>query len=300
MELLFYLENRMKHLILHVSHESALWFEENLSGYDITGLEIDNDRDPAYTDLGWHWDEALVPPPQENVRILVYGRESVLKVIEQDLMPQVISIDWAEQEDKNWMAKWMAEFTGFPVGERLYIQPVHDLPDPERINLVIQAGMAFGTGTHETTMGCLEALERYLKPHDRVIDIGSGSGILSIASIKLGASHVTAVEIDQTALANAEENRRLNRVEDHIDQRNSDLAKDLTESAELMVANILPEVLVRLTGDAGRLVKPDGILILSGIIIKRTQEMLEHYEPTFELIETITKGEWNTLVFRRR
>ena len=275
MELLFYLENRMKHLILHVSHESALWFEENLSGYDITGLEIDNDRDPAYTDLGWHWDEALVPPPQENVRILVYGRESVLKVIKQDLMPQVISIDWAEQ-------------------------PIHDLPDPERINLVIQAGMAFGTGTHETTMGCLEALERYLKPHDRVIDIGSGSGILSIASIKLGASHVTAVEIDQTALANAEENRRLNRVEDHIDQRNSDLAKDLTESAELMVANILPEVLVRLTGDAGRLVKPDGILILSGIIIKRTQEMLEHYEPTFELIETITKGEWNTLVFRRR
>lgn len=289
----------MKHLVIYISHEQASWFEENLSGYDITGLQIENDQDPAYTELDWHWDEALVPPAQDFVKILVYGSSQTLQKIEHDLKDQVRSIEWAEQADENWMKKWMDEFRGFPVGEKLYIQPVHDQPSPDRINLVIQAGMAFGTGTHETTMGCLEALEKYIQPGDQVIDIGSGSGILSIAAIKLGASAVRAVEIDDTALSNAAENRRLNGVERAIEQYNSDLAKDLVEPAQLMVANILPEVLVRLVDDAKRLIEDKGVLILSGIICKRTNEMLEAYQEGFTLLEIITKGDWNTLVFQR-
>lgn len=289
----------MKFLILQIAHDQAAWFEENLTTYDITGLSVENDQDSAYQDLDWHWDEALVPPKQESVKVLVYGPETVLESIVEDLNDRILSHQLEEFQEQNWLAKWIEEFRGFPVGETLYIQPVHDTPDPDRTNLIIQAGMAFGTGTHETTMGCLEALERYIKPGDEVVDVGSGSGILSIAAIKLGASKVIAVEIDETALANAAENRQLNGVEHLIEQKNSDLAADLTDSCQLLVANILPEVLVRLVDDARRLVVPGGILILSGILVKRTDEMLEAYQEGFTLIETITKNDWNTLVFRR-
>ncbi|HHT20657.1 MAG TPA: 50S ribosomal protein L11 methyltransferase [Tissierellia bacterium] len=290
----------MKHLVLHVSHEAAAWFEEILSGYDISGLSIENDQDPAYTELDWHWDEALIPPAQDDVRILVYGNQAILEQIKSELADRIIRWHWAEQPDENWMQKWMDEFRGFAVGETLYVQPVHDQPSPDRINLIIQAGMAFGTGTHETTMGCLEALEKYIRPEDQVIDIGSGSGILSIAAIKLGAAAVRAVEIDPTALANAAENRRLNGVERVIEQYNGDLAKDLSQPCHLMVANILPEVLLRLVGDAKRLIIAGGYLILSGIISKRVDELLAAYDHGFRLVEIITKGDWNTLVFQRQ
>lgn len=290
----------MKHLVLHIRHDQAVWFEENLSGYDISGLQIENDQDRSYHELDWHWDEALVPQRQDHVTILVYGAPDVLARITEDLAGQVISWYWAEQPDENWLAKWMAEFRGFPVGQKLYIQPVHDEPSPDRINLIIQAGMAFGTGTHETTMGCLEALEKYLKPGDQVIDVGSGSGILSIAAIKLGADHVTAVEIDDTALANATENRRLNGVERQIDQRSGDLAAELERPCQLMVANILPEVLFRLADDAKRLVEPGGILILSGILLSRKDEIVAAYQAGFEWLEDIAKNDWLTMVWRRK
>lgn len=292
-------ETIMKQLLLEVAHEQAAWFEEHLAMFDITGLEIENDQDPVYTQSNWYRDEAYVPPKQAAAYIKIYADDDVLEDIRQSVQDEVISSYYIDVVDENWNAKWIASFRGFPIGESLYVQPVHDEPHPSRINLMIQAGMAFGTGTHETTLGCLEALERYLQPGDEVIDVGSGSGILSIAAAKLGARHVTAVEIDQAALGNAAENRLLNQVEDQITQLSGDLVSTLNEDCQLMVANILPEVLVRLAPDAKRLIRPGGILILSGILNERVEALTNHYQEGFRLIETITRGDWNTLIFRR-
>lgn len=289
----------MKQLILEIRHDQAAWFEENLSMYDITGLEIINDQDPAYTTSNWYWDEAYVPPVQETVLVKIYGDDFVLQDIEEMFKHEVIRTQLIEVEEENWNAKWAESFRGFPVGQRLYIQPTHDLPSETRINILIEAGMAFGTGTHETTLGCLEALERYLQPGNVVLDVGSGSGILSIASVKLGAHHVTAVEIDETALSNAEENRRINQVEDSITQLAGDLLSTISQPADVLVANILPEVLVRMYDDALRLLPEGGLLILSGILSERVEIMLNRYHDGFLLLEQITKGDWNTLVFVR-
>lgn len=292
-------ETIMKQLLLEVTHDRAAWFEEHLAMFDITGLEIENDQDPVYTQSNWYRDEAYVPLKKTSAFIKVYGDDVVLEDIRHAVQAQVLSSRYLDVVEENWNAKWIESFRGFPVGESLYVQPVHDKPHPSRINLIIQAGMAFGTGTHETTLGCLESLERYLQPGDEVIDVGSGSGILSIAAAKLGASHVTAVEIDETALGNAAENRLLNQVEDQITQLSGDLVSTITEECQLLVANILPEVLVRLAPDAKRLIRPGGILILSGILNERVEALANHYQAGFRLIENITRGEWNTLIFRR-
>jgi ribosomal protein L11 methyltransferase len=157
--------------------------------------------------------------------------------------------------DEDWMTAWKKHYHPIPIGNRLMVLPAWvEQGDPDRIPVHIDPSMAFGTGTHPSTQLCLELLETYVKPEEPAIDVGCGSGILSIAAVKLGASHVLAVDIDREAMRATEENAVRNGVDDHIEIKMGSVAEveNLQFSirqAPLVVANILANVIIGLFED---------------------------------------------------
>lgn len=172
----------------------------------------------------------------------------------------------AEIADTDWAENWKEHFPPLAVGERLFIHPpwVKDLP-ADRIPIVIDPGMAFGTGHHASTRGCLVLLQRLAQtdPPARVLDIGTGSGILAIAAVKLGARSVLATDIDPLACAIAGENCAANRVAAHIEVRVGSAPTAAT--FDLVLANLLAGDLIRLAGDIAALLSPHGIAVGSGL-----------------------------------
>jgi ribosomal protein L11 methyltransferase len=190
--------------------------------------------------------------------------------------------------DQNWMEAWKQHYKPILIGERLVVIPAWmDSPDPNRISIKIDPGMAFGTGTHPTTQLCLELLEKAISKirrsnnEIRVIDVGCGSGILSIAALKLGATSALGVDIDETSIVNARQNAELNQIDEELILDVGSVpeiagGKFSFRMAPLVVANILAPVIVRLF-DAGlaQLMETNGSLILSGILQEQEQSVLE-------------------------
>ncbi len=186
--------------------------------------------------------------------------------------------------DTNWAEAWKIHFKPIDIGRGLMIVPAWlENPNEERIPIRIDPGMAFGTGTHPTTQLCLEILEAFITARQgsalNVIDLGCGSGILSVAALKLGARHALGVDIDPRAIQAAHENAAINGVEDRLDLRAGSLADIRAGSfsvkkAPLVLANILAPVLVRLLAEGlAELLTPDGILVLSGILEDQADEV---------------------------
>src|SRR5699024_6123092 len=146
----------------------------------------------------------------------------------------------------------------------------------EEMILKLDPGMAFGTGTHPTTILSIRALEKYITREDMVIDVGCGSGVLSIASVLLGASHAYAFDLDQVAVNSTNINSELNNIEDKITVQKNNLLENVKASANIVVSNILAEVLVNLMHDARNCLVDDGIFILSGIIDKKENMIKEN------------------------
>jgi ribosomal protein L11 methyltransferase len=186
--------------------------------------------------------------------------------------------------DQNWMEAWKQHYKPILIGERLLILPAWlESPDPKRIPIKIDPGMAFGTGTHPTTQLCLELMELSTDhcPLTTAIDVGCGSGILSIAALKLGASKVLGVDIDIESVKNSRENADVNEVGDELLLGQGSVTEVLAgqfefKSAPLVVANILAPVLIRLF-DVGLadLIQPDGEIILSGILDHQAENVVE-------------------------
>jgi ribosomal protein L11 methyltransferase len=191
--------------------------------------------------------------------------------------------------DQNWMEAWKQHYKPILIGERLLILPAWlQNPEPTRIPIKIDPGMAFGTGTHPTTQLCLELMEQYLNLRGlkdlgglKVIDVGCGSGILSIAALKLGAKKVLGVDIDIESVKNSRENADVNKIGDELILGQGSVTEILNnqfefKSAPLVVANILAPVLIRLF-DAGLadLIEKDGEIILSGILSHQAESVIE-------------------------
>ncbi len=181
----------------------------------------------------------------------------------------------------NWMESWKANYKPIPVGERLLILPAWlPAPDTARTPIRIDPGMAFGTGTHPTTQLCLQLLEDWLPAGEPIIDIGCGSGILSIAALKLGARAALGVDIDAEALANARKNAEANGVAETIEFGIGSVGEIKSgrfsrSSAPLVLANILAKTLLRLLDEGlSELVAPGGTLLLSGILDTQEAEMM--------------------------
>ncbi|MBI4468632.1 MAG: 50S ribosomal protein L11 methyltransferase [Acidobacteria bacterium] len=209
---------------------------------------------------------------------------------------QVSVCDFPEED---WMEKWKEGFEPREVGGRWLIAPSWRLPSAvqDRILVQIDPGMAFGTGTHETTQLCLLAIERHWTG-GTVLDVGTGSGILAIAAAKLEPqAAVTAIDIDPEALAIARENVIINGVDDRIEVLDVQIA-DLGERRfDLIVANLTVEALVELVAGFGAMLKPSGRLILSGILTERSGEVSEVFiRSGLDVVERQEAGEWASMV----
>ncbi|EGR4293880.1 50S ribosomal protein L11 methyltransferase [Vibrio cholerae] len=195
-------------------------------------------------------------------------------------------------EDKDWEREWMDNFHPMQFGRRLWICPSwREVPDPKAVNVMLDPGLAFGTGTHPTTALCLEWLDNLDLTGKTVIDFGCGSGILAIAAIKLGAAKVIGIDIDPQALLASKDNAARNGVEDQIEVY---LPKDQPEGlvADVVVANILAGPLRELSPIIKGLLKPGGQLAMSGILDTQAESVAEFYRDDLELDPIAEKSEW--------
>lgn len=203
-------------------------------------------------------------------------------------------------EDQDWERSWMDNFKPMRFGRRLWIVPSwHEAPEPEAVNLLLDPGLAFGTGTHPTTALCLEWLDGQELAGDTVLDFGCGSGILAIAALLLGAKRALGTDIDPQALEASRDNATRNGIDPALFPVY--LPADLPAGqADVVVANILAGPLVSLAGQLTSLVKPGGRLALSGILAEQAEEVRAAYADAFELEPTGEREGWVRISGRRR
>ncbi len=279
--------------IFKTKTENAFLIEESISMYDIDGFEVIglvNDSDGF-----WYVDEFdLTDKKQEEVTFKVFATLNTIKEIQEKYKDIIYDTKIEEESDENWNQKWIDSYKPVEVGAFIIVAPWHDIQsDKERV--IIEPAMAFGTGYHETTSTCIEALEKYLKEGDTLYDVGAGSAILSIIAKKFGAKKVIGIEIDADAIKNAKENIELNN-SIGVTIKEGNLLKDENEKADIIIANILPVILKDMVQDAMRLLNSNGYIILSGILNERVEEVKAYYSD-FKFVEKINKNEWNTLIF---
>ena len=201
-------------------------------------------------------------------------------------------------KEEDWANNWKKYYKPTHIGENIVVKPTWETYEKKDNEMLIELdpGMAFGTGTHETTRLCAMALEKYVKPDLTVFDIGTGSGILALIASKLNAKYTLGVDLDPLAVDAAKENVELNNV-DNIEIVYGNLVEVVEGKADIVVANILAEIVCILTDDVKKVLKKDGIFISSGIIHERKQMVLDKLEAEgFEIIEANHEGEWNCIV----
>lgn len=219
------------------------------------------------------------------------------------------TISLSETEDKDWINNWKTFFKPFRAAENIVIKPTWEDYESENdsdILIEIDPGIAFGTGSHETTKLCIQALEKYVKKGDSVLDVGCGSGILSIAALKLGAQHATAIDIDEVAVKVAAENMAVNQIPpsqytlydgDLITNHYMKVRAGLNH--DIVVANILADVIVPLTGIIRPHLKKGGLYITSGIINTKEDEVRKALETNgFEILAVEHMKEWCCFIAR--
>ena len=184
-------------------------------------------------------------------------------------------------KNEDWENNWKQYFHPIPVGEKLLIRPTweEEFEAGDRKVLNIEPGLAFGTGTHETTRLCLETLEKHITPDVELLDIGCGSGILGIAGLLLGAKSATGVDIDALAVKTAKENGTINGFEEpKFTVFEGNLTDKVTGKYDVVVANIVADIIVMFTENVGKFLKDDGVYITSGIIDTREQDVLDAFQ----------------------
>lgn len=204
--------------------------------------------------------------------------------------------------EEDWANNWKQYFKPFTVGERLLIKPSWELCENpwNRAVLEIDPASSFGTGQHHTTRLCLELLEQLMRPGDRVLDLGCGSGILSIGALLLGASGATAVDIEENAAATATENARKNHIDPTLYRvfcgnvlEDETLCREIGDGYDLICANIVADVLIAMQQLFRQFLRPEGTLIVSGIIMERRDEVLDQLKKAgFALLEVREKEGW--------
>ena len=212
-----------------------------------------------------------------------------------------LALDMQNVADEDWSENWKKYYKPFRIGSHLVVKPTWEAYTPVEGDLVIELdpGMAFGTGTHETTNMCMQLLEKHLSSGLRVMDVGTGSGILAIAAARLGAKDILAIDIDPDAVKVAKENVALNGVEQQVRVVVGDLCKSEAMPCELAVANIVADAICMQAGPLTRHLVKDGLLICSGIIREREQDVLAAAkEAGYTVYDRIEKGEWVALCLR--
>lgn len=250
----------------------------------------------------------VVTEEKSDIEVIEKGINSLKKDIEEGIFGELpkgffgsLNYTVSEETDYSWQTKWKETFKPFEVAEGIVIKPSwEELPgnfENAKVVIEIDPGMAFGTGSHETTSLCIKMLSKYLRENDKVLDAGCGSGILSIVAAKLGAKEVLGVDIDLVAVAVAKENLECNHVEKIADAKYGDVTKGVDFKGNIVVANLMAELIAMITPDILPHIYEDGYYITSGILVEKEDMVSKALtESGFEIVEIEEKGEWCCIV----
>lgn len=275
------------------------FYIEDYSELEKDALEI------AHIDL---IDEELIEKPRDKAIIHIYidpesNYNDAVEFLNYRFNAENLdfNIDTKSISEEDWANNWKKYFKPTEIGEKLLILPEWEQkPDTDRKILTIDPGAAFGTGTHSTTKLCLGAIEKYIKTDDKVLDIGTGSGILSIASLLMGAKSALGVDIDALAVKTATENGAKNGFyEPEYKMVCGDLADKVEGKYDVCIANIVADVIIRLCDSVTDFIVPKGLFITSGIIDTRLDDVVKKLKETnFEIMETYEEKGWVCMVSR--
>ncbi|MGM0841988.1 MAG: 50S ribosomal protein L11 methyltransferase [Bacillota bacterium] len=230
-------------------------------------------------------------------------KQGITNLVTYDIDIGENKVEISEVNEEEWATAWKKYYHPVKISDKFTIVPTWEEYTPvhsDELIIELDPGMAFGTGTHPTTVMCIQALERIVKEHDTVIDVGTGSGVLSIAAAQLAADNVRAYDLDEVAVRSARLNVKLNKVQHAVTVDENNLLNGVTGQADVIVANILAEIILRFTLDAFELVKPGGSFITSGIIQPKKQEVRDALESAGFIIEEIMVMEdWVAIIAKK-
>lgn len=249
---------------------------------------------------------AYIADVPENAKIIEAVAPAMDELGKMDMGVDLGSLRIEERlvSEEDWANNWKAYYKPLEIGERLVVRPSWEaIGNTDRVVLSLDPGMAFGTGTHQTTRLCLEFLERLVKNGDEMLDLGCGSGILSIAGLLLGASHAIAVDIDPIVETIASENAAMNGIKDEYRIMTGDILSDdgikreiSKQRYDIVTANIVASVIIKLAPQIPALLKDDGVFIASGIILERLDEVKDALANNgLKVLEVKKLDEWSAL-----
>lgn len=293
------------------SHEAVEAVSAILYDAGVSGVAIEDPADiisSKNSPKDWDYiEERLLPKDGNEVKVkgyllfkgstdraLEFIKSSVGKLDEYGLDRGPGQVYTKEVKEEDWANAWKEYYKPFRIGKNLVVKPSWEeyCESPGDIVLELDPGMAFGTGTHETTRMCLELLEKYVKKDSSVLDIGCGSGILSIAASKLGAGKVTGVDTDEVAVKASMENIRISGVKNVVIKQGN-LFDEIEDKADIIVANIIADVIIHMCGSVRKFIKKDGCFISSGIIKDRSEDVKKALQENgFNIIDAMEMGEW--------
>ena len=281
------------------------------------GVMIEDPKDFLFqkkNELDWDYveEEVFNKSGQDGVLIKTYIPEerNVLELIETvkariALLPSFGldigegSVSLSNVNESDWANEWKKYYKPTKVGKKIVVKPSWEDYEKQEGDLIIELdpGMAFGTGTHETTSMCIRELENYVDETKTVFDIGCGSGILAIAAAELGAKEVVAGDLDEVAVKVSKENCEINHVSDKVVVKHGSLFEVVDSKADVIVANIIADIIKILAKDVSKFLKEDGVFISSGIILAKIDQVCEALEENgFEIVKVERLGEWSAIV----
>lgn len=281
------------------------------------GVMIEDPKDFLFqkkNELDWDYveEEVFNKSGQDGVLIKTYIPEerNVLELIETvkariALLPSFGldigegSVSLSNVHESDWANEWKKYYKPTKIGKKIVVKPSWEDYEEQEGDLIIELdpGMAFGTGTHETTSMCIRELENYVDETKTVFDIGCGSGILAIAAAKLGAKEVVGGDLDEVAVKVSKENCEINHVSDQVIVKHGSLFEVVDSKADVIVANIIADIIKILAKDVSKFLKEDGVFIASGIILAKIDEVCEALEENgFEIVNVERLGEWSAIV----
>ena len=279
--------------------------EKNFNVFRITSTPF---RPELMSGLLWELD--LEGITEEDNFILVYTDEGINITSEkiEQLLNGLVNEGFLEKfiiekntvENKNWNEIWEKSREVIRISDKIVIKPTFKeyIPQTNELVLTIDPKMSFGTGEHQTTQLVLNLLERYVKPGMKVLDVGSGTGVLAITAVKLGAASAVAVDNDEWCYENCKENAELNNVSNSIKIITGDIKNVDEKGFDLVLANIQKNILLEILDDLKMKIKENGILILSGLLLKDEEEIMISYSDSgFTFVEKSVKDDWISLVF---
>jgi len=310
---------RWHEVVVHTTTEGADIISDALIGFGATGTEVVDRADILeQKKSSAHWelyDKQMIQNMPEDVLVkgwfeanermdgLLGDLKSLLSTLRQEeINVGSLLIECSDIADTDWAENWKQFYKPFRVGNRLIIKPTWEEYEPQSHDLVIELdpGMAFGTGTHETTSMCMELIEKYVYAGMRVMDVGTGSGLLAIAAARLGADKVLAIDCDPIAVEVAKENVILNGVKDQVRVVVGDLLPDNGRDYDLIVANIVADTICNMLDKLPGRLASGGVFICSGIIRERERDVMRAAGAVgYAVEERQVKGEWVALCLRQ-